>query len=120
MLTFDPALSRVLSTCSSVVKGHGRLLEVALIEVLAESGAEVWQGVKIPYTRADFAFVASPDYALNRNRLLSRDKDDVAGWFDADVLAVRAPAGPRRCKCGAPAARPSRASESGPNARSAR
>jgi hypothetical protein len=90
---FDPALSRVLSTCSSVVKRHGRLLEVALIEVLAESGAEVWQGVKIPYTRADFAFVASPDYALNRNRLLSHDKDDVAGWFDADVLAVDESAG---------------------------
>jgi hypothetical protein len=85
---FDPALSRVLSTCASVVKRHGRLLETAIIESLAETGAEVWQGVKIPYTRAAFAFVVSPDYALNRNRLLSHDAEDISGWFDADILTV--------------------------------
>lgn len=89
---FDPALGRLLSTCTSVIKRHGPLVQAAIAETLRETGCEVWQNVKIPFTRTGMTFVASPDYGLNR-RPLTFDGGDVAGHFDADVLAVDDAAG---------------------------
>ena len=87
----DPALSRLVSTCSSIVKRHGPLVESAIAEALVEGGLDVWQRIKVPFTRTALAFVASSDYALNRDRLLTFDPNDIAGHFDADVLAVDDP-----------------------------
>ena len=98
----DPALSRLVSTCSSIVKRHGPLVKSAIAEALVEGGLDVWQRIKVPFTRTALAFVASSDYALNRDRLLTFDPNDIAGHFDADVLAVDDP-GAWACALSGPA-----------------
>lgn len=89
---FDPSLAKLLSTCASVVKRHGNLIEAALDEALVESGMEVWRNVRIPFMRSALTIVSSPDYALDRHRRITFNPDDVGGYFDADVVAVDQPA----------------------------
>lgn len=87
---FDPSLAKLLSTCGSIVKRHGGLIEVAIAEALVESGMEVWRNVRIPFMRSALTIVSSPDFALDRIQRITFSQDDIGGYFDADIVAVDA------------------------------
>jgi hypothetical protein len=85
---FDPELSRLLSTASSVVKKHGRMIERVLGDTLERAHMVVKRNKQTPVTSSALKIVdAGKPHESTEERQEFR-KSEVVDYIEIDILAI--------------------------------
>ena len=85
---FPTEMSRLLSSASSVVKRHGRLIEADVAYTLERSNVLVKRNEQLPITRGALQAVAEGRSLCDGGQEIPFNADDLAGTFEIDILAI--------------------------------